>query len=426
MLELNKIKPKETEDATIPKEWSAFELGKVAELIKDAYLPNKSEVLPYIGLEHIDQQTLSLNSVGESSDVTSNKFRFKSGDILFGKLRPYFRKVYRPKFSGICSTDIWVVRAKKGFDQGWLFWLIASEDFVKSASGGSAGTRMPRADWKHLKDTIWPVPPLTEQKQIAEILSSLDDKIELNRKMNENLEKIASALFKHWFVDFEFPDKNGKPYKFSGGKMIESELEEIPEGWRVGKVSDLIRVESGFPFNSSMFDESGQYKLVTIKNVQDGHFVSECTDSLSGIPTKMPDHCLLKNSDILLSLTGNVGRICLVNGEKYLLNQRVANLIPINENDRAFTYFLFRQNDFKNILTGISRGTAQQNLSPIETKSIEITLPPYEVLNGFAQVTNTIFRMIVDNNIHIINLSILRDSLSPRLMGGKIRVNQYV
>lgn len=242
----------------------------------------------------------------------------------------------------------------------------------------------------------FPFPPHAEQNKITEILSSIDDKIELNRKINLNLEKLGSFLFKKWFIDID--------------------------NQQIGKVSDLIRVESGFPFHSSMFDENGDYKLVTIKNVQDGFFVPECTDSLSEIPAKVPTHCRLNNGDILLSLTGNVGRVCFVYGENYLLNQRVANLVPIDENNRAFTYFLFRQKDFQNTLIGISRGTAQQNLSPIETKSLEIPIPTQDMLDRFADVANPIFQKLVENYNEIKNLSILRDSLLPRLMNGKIRV----
>jgi type I restriction enzyme S subunit len=129
----------------------------------------------------------------------------------------------------------------------------------------------------------------------------------------------------------------------------------------------------------------------------------------------------LNNGDILLSLTGNVGRVCFVYGENYLLNQRVANLVPIDENNRAFTYFLFRQKDFQNTLIGISRGTAQQNLSPIETKSLEIPIPSQDMLDRFADVANPIFQKLVENYNEIKNLSTLRDSLLPRLMNGKIR-----
>ena len=126
-------------------EWKEYKLVDITEPVKDTYTPNGSDDLNYIGLEHIEQEALRLNSIGKSGDVTSNKFLFKSNDILFGKLRVYFRKVVKPQFDGICSTDIWVLRTKEGFDQDFLFYLIANWDFVNLADGGEGGTRMPRA-----------------------------------------------------------------------------------------------------------------------------------------------------------------------------------------------------------------------------------------------------------------------------------------
>ena len=141
--------------------WEECKLEQMVEPTKETYTPNPDENLNYIGLEHIEQEALRLNGVGNSTDVTSNKFKFKVDDILFGKLRVYFRKVVKVKFSGICSTDIWVMRAKKGYDQDFLFYFLANKDFIDLANGGEGGTRMPRADWNFLKITDWNVPPLT-------------------------------------------------------------------------------------------------------------------------------------------------------------------------------------------------------------------------------------------------------------------------
>jgi type I restriction enzyme S subunit len=105
--------------------------------------------LPYIGLEHIGEGTLSLIEIGAAEDATSTKSQFREGDILFGKLRPYFRKVVRAPFDGICSTDIWVVRPRKGVDPGYLFYLMASDPFVEPVVRASEGTKMPRAKWDY-------------------------------------------------------------------------------------------------------------------------------------------------------------------------------------------------------------------------------------------------------------------------------------
>ncbi len=180
--------------------WREVKLGDVAELSKVSW-KIYDEPFPYIGLEHINENKLRLNSIGDSSSVASNKYRFKAGDILFGKLRPYFRKVVLAKFDGICSTDIWVVKPKGETDNVFLFYFFANTALVDISYSSSSGTRMPRADWTFLSETSWNLPPLPEQKAIAEVLSSLDDKIDLLHRQNKTLEDMAQTLFRQWFVE---------------------------------------------------------------------------------------------------------------------------------------------------------------------------------------------------------------------------------
>ncbi|NLB79881.1 MAG: restriction endonuclease subunit S, partial [Clostridiaceae bacterium] len=128
------------------KRWQTYKLGEIAELRKEHVAP-KGKRQPYIGLEHIEPQNLRLKGIGDSQDVISNKYKFYNGDILYGKLRPYFKKVYQPKFEGVCSTDIYVIKNKETIDRTLLFYLVASEKFTNIANSGSSGTRMPRAVW---------------------------------------------------------------------------------------------------------------------------------------------------------------------------------------------------------------------------------------------------------------------------------------
>jgi len=207
----------------IPKGWKWVKLGEVAEIVKDIVNPNEFDDLNYIGLEHIGQENLRIISIGKSREVNSAKYLFKPNDILFGKLRPYFRKVVKPKFNGICSTDIWVFRAKQGYDQNYLYYFLANWDFVNIASSGEGGTRMPRADWNYLKQIEWIFPLLPEQKAIAEVLSSIDDKIDLLHRQNKTLEEMAMTLFRQWFIE---PTKDG-----------------LPEGWEevsLGEIFDYL------------------------------------------------------------------------------------------------------------------------------------------------------------------------------------------
>ncbi len=234
-------------------------------------------------------------------------------------------------------------------------------------------------------------------------------------RRNDNLEQQAQALFKSWFVDFE---------PFQQGKFIESELGLIPEGWRVGSLSEIVDLLSGFVFQSSSFTSIGEYQLVTIKNVQDGLLDINGAVSIEQLPARMPQYCLLSKGDILLSLTGNVGRVCVVDRENLLLNQRVAKIQPICERDRMFAYTLFRQETFKNILIQLAKGTAQLNLSPIETAKTKIVIPDRPTFDNFARVTEKMFVQILNNQQTNIQLSELRDTLLPKLMSGELQLTK--
>lgn len=288
----------------------------------------------------------------------------------------------------------------------WLYYFLRSSLGKNYLLGKLNGTTQKYITLGELRKFPIVMPPLPEQRAIAVVLSSLDDKIELLREQNKTLEETAQVIFQEWFGKYGVDD-------------------ELPEGWRVGKIYDLINILSGFAFKSSDFVEGGKYGLVTIRNVQDGSFVQDTKDRLDVIPSKTPDYCRLKTGDILLSLTGNVGRICHVVGENYLLNQRVAKLQSKNDKDFSFAYLFFRQESMIGLLENISAGTAQQNLSPIKTGEIEMVIPTREKLDRFAEITNPIIEKILSNLQQIQTLSTLRDTLLPRLMRGEVRVDSF-
>lgn len=251
-----------------------------------------------------------------------------------------------------------------------------------------------------LKEMEITIPNLDSQSHIASILSAFDDKIELNNKINANLEKMAQEIFKEWFVK-----QNNK--------------------WHEGKINDIIKIISGYPFSSKLFTISKDaLGIVTIRNVQDANFVTDCESSIirTNIPNNMSPECFIKDSDIILSLTGNVGRICYVYGGEYLLNQRVAKIKPHNPNDIAFSYFMFRQKSMQNHLINLAKGSAQPNLSPVETGEIVVKIPPREILDKFNKIANPIYSKLVKNSLENNKLSVLRDLLLPKLMKGEVRV----
>ena len=242
------------------------------------------------------------------------------------------------------------------------------------------------------------IPSLEEQRAIASVLSSLDDKIDLLHRQNQTLEQMAETLFRQWFV------------------------EEADEGWEERPLSEYFQLLGGFAFKSKDYLDAGKYKVITIKGVQDGYLDSNSAARLDVLPEKIKPYQVLKIGDVLMSLTGNVGRVCLVDEENCLLNQRVAKIEPINKKWKAFAYFYFRQNEMIERLTYLSKGSAQLNLSPVETLAQTEPFPDDSSINNYCEVVSPFLSKIMKNKTQIRTLTALRDTLLPKLMSGEVRV----
>jgi type I restriction enzyme S subunit len=261
-----------------------------------------------------------------------------------------------------------------------------------------------------------------KQKKIAKTLSLLDYKIENNNKINAELESMAKTLYDYWFLQFEFPNKEGKPYRTSGGKMVWNEelKREIPEGWEVRTVKDCADVVSGYPFKTETYSKDGKYKIYTIGNVQDGYIDDTCPNKIDFIPDDMDRGCILKPCDIIMSLTGNVGRVGLVYTKNALLNQRVLKVEPL-EGYHNFLYLLFRNSSFSRVMQRIASGTSQKNLSPNQVCDFKFAIPKKSLLDLFNKKVNGFIKAIVNNLSQNQELTSLRDFLLPLLMNGQVK-----
>ena len=392
-------------------EWKEKSLIELADIIPGfAFKSNDFGLIGeiVIKIKDIHPPLIDLSSTEKvnTSNYDKNKLKkylLEYGDFVVAMTGATIGKVGRlkEKKPAFINQRVAKINAKKGVNNDFIYYSVTSYDFQvfiqnnidshsaqENISGNSIG-RFPIL-----------APPLPEQTAIASILSSLDDKIDLLHRQNATLEKMAETLFRQWFV------------------------EEAKEEWKNGKVSDLIKILSGYAFKSSSFVESGKYRLITIKGVQDGYLELNNADKIEEVPDRMPDFCKLEIGDIILSLTGNVGRCCLVDTTDLLLNQRVAKLHPIYERDRAYTYFLFRQPQIKQLLEEMGKGTAQPNLSPIETSNMELIIPDEEKLIEFSVMATPLLNKMLFNKKSIQTLTALRDTLLPKLMSGEVRVVQ--
>jgi len=375
-----------------PTGWKETTLGEVAELAKDKWLPGDVEK-KYIGLEHINQGNLQINGFGNSSSLQSNKFYFRKGDVLFGKLRPYFRKVWKAQFDGVCSTDIWVIRTKEGYDQNFLFYFMANPVLIDKSTGASTGTKMPRADWDFLKGSEWLFPPLPEQKAIAAILSTFDDKIELLRRQNKTLESIAQTIFKEWFVKFTV---NGEKLKIDNSTSL-------PEGWRIGKYGDLAAVTTGKGLKKEFIKEKGVYSVL----------------GANGELGKT-DNYLFNEDLILTGRVGTLGTVYISRGKAWI-SDNVLISKPLSAEGFYFVYFNLKRFNFE----GLNRGSTQPLITQTDLKNVEVIIPKQEVLEAWHNVASPVFAKIYNNNSQIQTLSKLRDALLPKLMKGEIKVKDF-
>jgi len=373
--------------------WRKVKLGEVLELKYGFGLPEKKRAdgnVPVFGSSGI---------IG-----THDKPAVKSQGIIVGRKGHVGSIYYSEKPFFPIDTVYYVDQLKIPGNLKFFYYFLGRIPFQKI--GSDVGVPGLNRDVAYGLEISIPKDSAV-QKRIADILSAFDDKIELNNKINRNLEQMAQATFKEWFV------KNQKS-KIKNQKL-----------WKIGKIGDLVDIISGHPFSSKLYTlNKKSLGVVTIKNVQDGNFITKCDSFIEkeNVPQNMNPECRINDGDILLSLTGNVGRVCFVYSGEYLLNQRVAKLKPKSEKNRPFCYFLFRQTAMQNQLINMAKGSAQPNLSPVETAEITLTIPPREILDRFNEITEPIYRRLLQNAVENQKLAALRDLLLPKLMSGEVKV----
>ena len=316
-----------------------------------------------------------------------------------------------------------VLNNKKIYNQFlkyYFSWNKFNELFLAWAQGGSTRAYLGITAQQKLPIII---PPLEEQKSIAKILSDLDKKIETNNKINKKLEEMAQAIFKQWFVDFEFPNEDGKPYKSSGGEMVESELGMIPKGWEVKKLSEVISVKDG-THDSPKAKEDG-FSLITSKHIKGNKILYNEAKLISKEDfDKINKRSKVDTNDILITMIGTVGNLIIVNKENVDFAIKNIGLIKTSENEEIFefVYLYLKSKEMKNYIESRLAGSTQQYISLNELRNIPIILPKKEILTKFKKIIKSIFEQITIDIREESNLIHLRDTLLPKLMSGEIRV----
>lgn len=311
------------------------------------------------------------------------------------------------------------------------YWLKQNKDNIERFASGSTFKEISGTVLKNIEIIL---PSYYEQKEIAKILFSLDSKAEMNRQMNKTLESIVQVIFKHWFIDFEFPNEDGKPYKSSGGEMICNEGlgKEIPRGWKVISLKSQINIKHGYAFKGENFcDYPTKYVLLTPGNFAIGGGFK--ADKLRFYEGEVMDEYVLHDGDLLITMTDlskmgdTLGYPAIVpkNHEKIFLHNQRLGKVEISSDSYLtlpFLYCLMCRDDYRGEILGSATGTTVKHTSPSRILSYQFVLPSKELIVKFDKISKSIFNSIDLFQYQINSLKSIRDLLLPKLMSGKIRI----
>ncbi len=387
------------------EEWKEYKLGDVVNILDSKRVPLSSKerstrkgVYPYYGaqgiIDYIDDYIFDGTYLLIAEDGENLKSQKQNiAQLATGK---YWvnNHAHIVESNGLC-------------DIRYLCYLLNTID----VSGYITGSAQPKLNQANMSSISIVLPSITIQKEIADLLSCFDDKIDVNRKINENLEQQAQALFKSWFVDFE---------PFKNGEFIESELGMIPKGWRVGTLGEYCKVRSGFAFKSTWWTNEG-VPVIKIKNITDnGNLEMLDCSFVSKEHAALAKEFQTIEGDLLIAMTGaTIGKFCIVHdNSKYCVNQRVGKFFLGNEplKKLPFIFLNLKQSSVHDEIINRGQGSAQPNISGGDIETLKVVIAPVVVISNFNVMLYPSFKKMISNQQESRRLAELRDTLLPKLI----------
>ena len=314
-----------------------------------------------------------------------------------------------------------ILRSNENSDIRYIKYFLNKSDL----SGYITGSAQPKLNKANLNSIRMVLPPFEEQKAIARILSTLDEKIEVNNQINKTLENMAQAIFKQWFVDFEFPNEDGEPYKSSGGEMVESEFGMIPKGWEVKKSSDIANINIGKTpprKEKKCFTlDPDDYKWISIKDLgNSGAYIFDSSEYLTKESIEKYNVKVVPDNTVVLSFKLTIGRVSITCGQM-TTNEAIAhfNLNSKSKITTEYLYLYLKSFDYGKL--GNTSSIANAVNSKI-IKAMPVIVPDNKTIKTFNEVMGSVFSKIKYTIKQSDKLIEIRDSLLPKLMSGEIRV----
>ena len=350
-------------------------LGDICRYISSKISVDQVQLVDYVSTENLLQNKggLSIANKLPSGKVTA----FQAGDVLVSNIRPYFKKIWLADRSGGASNDVLIFRKLNDeIYEKYLYYILADDRFFSFSTSSASGSKMPRGDKTQIMNYPVNLPPLDQQKKIANILGSLDEKIELNRRMNKTLEQLGQALFRHYFVD-----------------------NHEAKDWENIYLGDIVAITTGKGSTKANLSEYGKYPLY----------------GANGIMGRSRNY-LLNEKVIVTGRVGTLGAVRAVVDKAWFSD----NVIIMKPDPSIFGYVFY-------VVCGIdyaslNRGSTQPLITQTDLKNQRVKLPPLSTLQRFENSYAIIFNQIQANKRQMSTLVAIRDSLLPKLISGEIEV----
>ena len=385
----------------------SMELQEICSYVKTKVETSNYSIEDYISTENMlpEKGGITVASSFPSGKVTE----FQENDILISNIRPYFKKIWKADRRGCCSNDVLCIRANINVDTEFLYYLLSQNLFFAYVMSGANGSKMPRGDKQQIMNWEIEIPSEKEdQRRIASILSSLDRKIELNNKINADLEEMAQAIFKNWFVDFE---------PFKDGKFVDSELGMIPEGWEVGRLTEIASYMNGLAMQKFP-PENNEDSLPVLKIKELGQgFCGTDSDRCS---CNIKDECKIHNGDVIFSWSGTL-LVDVWCGGDCGLNQ---HLFKVTSKDypKWFYYYWTKHHLQEFIHIAKDKAVTMGHIKRGHLGEALVAIPDNNSMDKAHELFEPILSKMISLRLENSRLSLLRDTLLPRLMSGELEI----
>ena len=403
-----------------------MKLSDIAEFVTDKISSSSISLDSYVTTDSLLQNKRGRELAQNLPPMQCALTNYKKGDVLVANIRPYLKKVWFADSEGGCSSDVLAFRAKNGHCSSYLYTVLMQDAFFDYAMSGAKGSKMPRGDKDQIMRYELPTFTPVEEENIGNMVVDIMSKININRQINDNLEAMAKQLYDYWFVQFDFPNEVGKPYKSSGGAMVWNEKlkRKIPQGLDATKIGDIEKniITGKTPSCADDGNFGGDIPFVTIDDIRGNLFVFEAQRTLSTKGADSQEQKYLPIGSLSVSCIGTIGIMGFV-ARLAQTNQQINSIVFKHEYNKEFLYFSLKLY-FEN--TKAKTGNVFANMSKEEFASIIVAYPPKQILQAFHNKVAPIFDSIKNNIEEINSLTKQRDELLPLLMNGQATVNYHL